>query len=94
MPTLRRYNSRGGNAYPLSDERELPPSLRHDIYTTSRGQHLPPHESRNSDRRSPENDSATRPRSRIPVAVSYFLLRIRSDTEFNHLVWSVSEAQD
>jgi hypothetical protein len=63
---FRRLNGRG-HGYPLSHDRELPPA--HGVYPASRLSHLGGHESRNGDQGS-ENDSNSRPRSRIPVAVS------------------------
>jgi hypothetical protein len=67
MPPLHHFSSRGG--YPSSHDRELPSSLGHDVYRSSRAQHLSSHDSRSSNQRLTENDSSSRPRSRIPVAV-------------------------
>lgn len=66
-PTLRRYSSRG-HGYPLSQDREMYSPQNHGIYPGHR-QHMPSHESRNNEL-SPDHDSGSRPRSRIPVAVS------------------------
>ncbi len=62
---LRRLSGRG-HGFPLYHERELP--LAHGLYPPSRMAHLGSHDNRNGEQVS-ENDSGSRPRSRIPVAV-------------------------
>lgn len=66
MPALRRYSTRAPG-YSLSHDRE--PILSHDMHHNYRAQHAQIHD-RNPDRRSPDNDMSSKPRSRIPVAVS------------------------
>jgi len=74
---FRRLSGRG-HGFPLYHERELPPT--HNLYPPSRMAHLGGHESRNGDQVS-ENDSNSRPRSRIPVAVR---LQIYVNSSFSH----------
>jgi hypothetical protein len=61
-PSFRRYNSRG-QGYSLSHDRELPsaPYNNRDLLSN--------HDSRGGNH-APESDNNSRPRSRIPVAVS------------------------
>jgi hypothetical protein len=67
--SFRRYSNRG-HGYPLSNERDLPPTPHHGPY--ARSQHMS-----SQSRLSPEQDNNAQPRRRIPVAVSllsiYFL---------------------
>ncbi|XMA07700.1 hypothetical protein WAI453_000491 [Rhynchosporium graminicola] len=63
--TFRRYSSRG-HGYPLLHDRVFPVAS-HDVYPGARSHHPIPRDSR-AIRQSPESDSSSRPRSRIPVA--------------------------
>jgi hypothetical protein len=90
-PSFRRYSSRG-HGYPLSHDRELPPAASHGGYGGPRNHQLSTHERRNGESQ-PDQDSNSRPRSRIPVAVSSQLVAL------NHAdgvlaVRSLSKAQD
>ncbi|KAK2625770.1 hypothetical protein QTJ16_005082 [Diplocarpon rosae] len=64
--TFRRYSSRG-HGYPLSHDREYNSASNHAVYAGSRNHHPSSNEPRTIER-SPESDSNSRPRSRIPVA--------------------------
>ena len=65
--TFRRDSSRG-HGYPLSHDRDLPPAP--SPYNTAREHHLSNHETRSSNSAADQENHNSRPRSRIPVAVS------------------------
>ncbi|KAL5321619.1 hypothetical protein ACEPPN_009579 [Leptodophora sp. 'Broadleaf-Isolate-01'] len=64
--TFRRSGPRG-HGYPLSHDREFPTVASHGVYPGARSHHPSPHEPRTVGQ-SPESDSNSRTRSRIPVA--------------------------
>jgi hypothetical protein len=86
-PSFRRYNSRG-QGYPLSHDRELPSGS----YGGPRDL-LSNHDSRGG-KHAPEPDHNSRPRSRIPVAVSTRIFYRRSQTNTRSTVRSMSKTQD
>ncbi|PVH89314.1 hypothetical protein DL98DRAFT_565394 [Cadophora sp. DSE1049] len=64
--SFRRYSARGHD-YPISHDREFPTVASHGVFPGARNHHPSPHEPRTVGQ-SPESDSNSRPRSRIPVA--------------------------
>ncbi|KAK0104054.1 hypothetical protein ONS96_005157 [Cadophora gregata f. sp. sojae] len=64
--SFRRFNTRGPS-YPISHDREFPAVASHGVFPGARSHHPSPHESRTVGQ-SPESESNSRPRSRIPVA--------------------------
>lgn len=65
--SFRRFNSHG-HGYPLSHDREHYSTAGHAIHPAGRIHQVAAHEPRTAGL-SPESDSNSRPRSRIPVAV-------------------------
>ncbi|KAH7399968.1 hypothetical protein BKA64DRAFT_707652 [Cadophora sp. MPI-SDFR-AT-0126] len=63
---FRRYSARG-HGYPISQDRDYSTISNQGAFPGARNQHPSPHEPRTT-RQSPEGDSNSRPRSRIPVA--------------------------
>ncbi len=90
-PPFHRYSSRG-HGYPLSHDRELPPAAGHGGYGGPRNHQLSTHE-RNGDS-PPDQDSNSRRRSRIPVAVCSQLLIILKGADGIPAVRPLSKAQD
>lgn len=65
---FHRYSNRG-HVFAHGHDREYPSVPNHALYSGPRNHHPSPQEPRTVSH-SPENDSNSRPRSRIPVAVS------------------------
>ncbi len=93
--SFRRYSGRG-HGFALSHDREYPSAPNHTLYSVSRNHNPSPGEPRAAGH-SPESDS-TRPRSRIPVAVSHSILDLENFyldiVLMRWAVWPMPKAKD